>query len=178
MALLPSGGSNVVGSRKMSMSSENRWIRFQPFDRLVPPLKITLRLDDFGEGGIHGSGMVPAWRHPGQKNLCPDAASLHQCSVRHDETAQVSTEASLRFDGVLDQARNDSITSATLRRGLRERGLAAAASSWNFCSASFLFSLPSTRRIFYAAQGHHPPADVLAEPNVIGPCHTKPPVVE
>ena len=24
------------------MSSENRWIRFQPFDRLVPPLKITL----------------------------------------------------------------------------------------------------------------------------------------
>ena len=24
------------------MSSENRWIRFQPFDRLVPPLKMTL----------------------------------------------------------------------------------------------------------------------------------------
>ena len=38
---LPRGGSNAVGSRKMSMSSENRWIRFQPFDRLVPPLKMT-----------------------------------------------------------------------------------------------------------------------------------------
>lgn len=24
------------------MSSENRWIKFQPLDRLVPPLKITL----------------------------------------------------------------------------------------------------------------------------------------
>lgn len=23
------------------MSSENRWIRFHPFERLVPPLKIT-----------------------------------------------------------------------------------------------------------------------------------------
>ena len=32
----------AVGSRKMSMSSENRWIRFQPLARLVPPLKITL----------------------------------------------------------------------------------------------------------------------------------------
>jgi hypothetical protein len=42
MAFLPSGGVKAVGSRKMSMSSENRWIRFQPFDRLVPPLKITL----------------------------------------------------------------------------------------------------------------------------------------
>ena len=38
---LPSGGSNWLGSRKMSMSSENRCIRPQPLDRLVPPLKIT-----------------------------------------------------------------------------------------------------------------------------------------
>jgi hypothetical protein len=26
------------------MSSENRWIKFQPFDRLVPPLKIMMSL--------------------------------------------------------------------------------------------------------------------------------------
>lgn len=38
----PSGGAKAIGSKKRSMSSENRWIRFQPFDRLVPPLKITL----------------------------------------------------------------------------------------------------------------------------------------
>ena len=42
IAFLPRGGSKADGSRKMSMSSENRWIRFQPFDRLVPPLKMTL----------------------------------------------------------------------------------------------------------------------------------------
>ena len=42
MPFLPKGGWKARGSRKMSMSSENRWIRFQPFARLVPPLKMIL----------------------------------------------------------------------------------------------------------------------------------------
>ena len=42
MPCFPSGGLNMSGSRNRSMSSEKRSIRFQPFDRLVPPLKITL----------------------------------------------------------------------------------------------------------------------------------------
>ena len=42
MPFFPKAGLNASGSRKMSISSENLWIRFQPFDRLVPPVKITL----------------------------------------------------------------------------------------------------------------------------------------
>jgi len=42
MAFLPRAGLKARGSRKISMSSENRWIRFQPFARLVPPLKMIL----------------------------------------------------------------------------------------------------------------------------------------
>ena len=42
IAFLASGGAKASGSRKMSMSSENRWMRFQPLERLVPPLKIIL----------------------------------------------------------------------------------------------------------------------------------------
>ena len=40
--VLAEGGLEGEGSRKISMSSENRWIRFQPFARLVPPLKMIL----------------------------------------------------------------------------------------------------------------------------------------
>jgi hypothetical protein len=42
VARLPRGGVKASGSRKMSMSSEKRWLRFQPLDRLVPPLKMSL----------------------------------------------------------------------------------------------------------------------------------------
>jgi hypothetical protein len=40
VARFPSAGSYARGSRKMSTSSENLSIRFQPFERLVPPLKM------------------------------------------------------------------------------------------------------------------------------------------
>jgi hypothetical protein len=42
MPFFPSFGVKASGSRKISMSSEKRWMRFQPLSRLVPPLKITL----------------------------------------------------------------------------------------------------------------------------------------
>ena len=45
IAFLPSSGTYADGSRKMSTSSENLWIRFQPLDKLVPPLKMTLLPD-------------------------------------------------------------------------------------------------------------------------------------
>jgi hypothetical protein len=42
MAFFPRRGLKARGSRKISMSSEKRWMRFQPFARLVPPLKMIL----------------------------------------------------------------------------------------------------------------------------------------
>jgi hypothetical protein len=47
-----------------------------------------------------------------------------------------------------------------------------------FLLGKFLVFLALDQADFLTPQGNHPPANVLAEPNAIRACHTKPPVVE
>ncbi len=49
---------------------------------------------------------------------------------------------------ILDQARNASITSATLAEGASGTRDCSSANSWNLSCAACLFALPSTRRVF------------------------------
>jgi hypothetical protein len=108
----------------------------------------------------------------------PKLAGLQEAAVLRERLTIPEVVATRLGAAMFDHVKNASITSATRASELSAGWAVTALSSWNFCSATFLFP-PSFRQTdLLPAQRHHPPPRVLSKPDLVRAGHATPPVKE